>query len=300
MRDGLNPSRIRLPPGGPWRTVVEYLHERFPGDRSALLDKVRAREVRDEFGAIVDLHTPFRADLFVFLYRDPAPEPRVPFEIEVLHRDDSLLVVDKPHFLATTPRGLFILESAVVRLRRQFGLPELSPVHRLDRMTAGVVVFSVNPTERGAYQTMFARREVRKTYHAVAAVDPDLRFPVTVRSRIIKRRGRPTVDEVPGQPNAVTQIALLDVRDGSGLYELQPETGKTHQLRVHMNGLGLPILGDPFYPRLLDFDQRDYSTPMQLLARTIAFTDPLNGERRLFTSRRSLTGWPAGDAPPSG
>ncbi len=297
VRDGLNPSRVRLPESGPWPTTLGYLRQRFYGDEQRLAEKVAAAEVVDATGTPVDEHTPFVADSFVFLYRDPAPEVRVPFELEVLFADEHLLVVDKPHFLATTPRGAYVVESATVRLRRDRGEPDLSPVHRLDRVTAGVLIFSRRPAERGAYQELFARRQVRKSYRAVAPFRPDLTFPLDVASRIVKERGTPTAEEVPGEPNAHTRIELLEVRGPLGHYALHPSTGRTHQLRVQLNSLGLPIRFDPFYPRLLDVDPTDYSRPLQLLARSVGFADPLTGQHREFVSRRSLSEWPTDTEP---
>ena len=291
MRDGLNPSRVRLPESGPWLTTLDYLLARFHVERVRLLEKVAAAEVVDEDGVPVDEVMPFRANAFVYLYRDPAPEPRVPFEVDVLYRDEHLLAADKPHFLSSLPNGAYIVESAVVRLRRDLGLPDLSPMHRLDRITAGVLLFSLQPKERGAYQTMFARREVRKSYRAVARHDPQLELPRTVRSRIIKDRGTPTAQEVPGEPTSQTHVELLDVRGDLGHYRLDPATGKTHQIRVHLNSLGIPILNDPFYPRLLDVPFDDYSRPLQLLADSIEFTDPVTGAHRHFRSRRQLASW---------
>ena len=190
------------------------------------------------------------------------------------------------------PRGFYIVESALVRLRRDLDVPDLSPLHRLDRVTAGVLMFSLRPAQRGAYQQLFARRKVTKYYEAVAAHRPEIALPRTVRSRIIKERGTPTADEVPGEPNSMTTIELLDVRGDDGLYGLHPATGKVHQLRLHMNSLGLPIRWDNFYPRLLDTDPYDYSTPLQLIARSVAFDDPFTGEPRRFESRRTLVAWP--------
>lgn len=293
VRDGLNPSRLRLPDDGP-PTVLEYLLDRFAWDAARVREKVDAGEVVDGDGRLIDRRTPFEPGLFVFMYRDPAPEPRVPFEIEILHRDDDLLVVDKPHFLATMPRGLHVVESALVRLRRDLDLPDLSPIHRLDRVTAGVLIFSLRPANRGAYQTMFAKRRVTKYYEAVAPYRPDIAMPTTVASRIVKYRGTPTAQQVPGEPNAHTRIELLAVHQDRGLYGLHPATGKVHQLRLHMNSLGLPIVGDNFYPTLLDTDRQDYSDPLQLLAKSIEFDDPFTGRRRRFDSRRQLAGWTPG------
>ncbi len=290
VRDGLNPSRIRLPDDGP-STVLEYLLDRFAGDADRVREKVEAGEVVDGDGRVIDPATPFAGQQWVFMYRDPVPEPRVPFEIEILHRDDDLLVVDKPHFLATMPRGLHVVESALVRLRRDLGLPDLSPIHRLDRVTAGVLVFSLRPANRGAFQTLFAKRKVTKYYEAVAPYRPDVDLPTVVESRIVKYRGTPTAHQVPGEPNARSRVELLAVRGDRGLYGLHPATGKVHQLRLHMNSLGLPIVGDNFYPTLLDTDRQDYSDPLQLLAKRIEFDDPITGEHRRFESRRRLAGW---------
>ena len=294
IRDGLNPSRVRLPESGPWLTTLEYLLARFHVERDRLLEKVADAEVLDDDGVAVDEVMPFRANSFVWLYRDPAVEPRVPFEVDILFRDEHVLAADKPHFLSSLPNGSYIVESAVVRLRRALDLPDLSPMHRLDRITAGVLLFSLQPKERGAYQTMFARREVRKTYRAVAGFRDDLELPRTVTSRIVKDRGTPTAYETEGEPNAVTRIELLETRGDRALYRLDPSTGRTHQLRVHLNSLGIPIENDPFYPRLLDIPHDDYSRPLQLLAAEIGFTDPVTGQERRFVSRRRLEGWEPG------
>ena len=288
VRDGLNPTRLRLPDDGDWPTALAYLLSRFPSDVTRLREKVDAGEVVDERGTPIDDATAYRPRAFLYLYRDPPVEKRVPFEIDILHRDEDLLVVDKPHFLASTPRGAYVVESALVRLRRDLDLPELTPAHRLDRITAGVLLFTVRQQARRAYQSLFDERRVTKVYEALAPVDPALRLPCTVRSRIVKERGVLQAREVPGTPNAESRIELLDVRGGIGRYRLLPHTGKTHQLRLHMSSLGIPILGDNFYPDFYDVAPDDYSTPLQLLARSIEFDDPVTGARRRFESRRAL------------
>lgn len=288
VRDGLNPTRLRLPDAGDWPTALAYLLSRFPSDATRLREKVAAGEVVDERGTPIDDATAYRPRAFLYLYRDPPVEKRVPFEVEILHRDEDLLVVDKPHFLASTPRGAYVVESALVRLRRELDLPELTPAHRLDRITAGVLLFTVRQQARRAYQSLFDERRVTKVYEALAPVDPALRLPCTVRSRIVKERGVLQAREVPGTPNAESRIELLDVRGGVGRYRLLPHTGKTHQLRLHMSSLGIPILGDNFYPHFYDVAPDDYSTPLQLLARSIEFDDPVTGARRRFESRRAL------------
>ena len=291
VRDGLNPTRLRLPDGGSWATVAEFLSARFPADAARVREKVTAGEVVDGAGTAITEGTPYAAGRFVYLYRDPPVEERVPFEIDVLHRDEHLLVVDKPHFLATTPRGSWVAETALVRLRRELDLPELSPAHRLDRLTAGVLVFTVHAGARRAYQSLFDARRVDKEYEAVARHAPGMRFPREVHSRIVKERGVLQAREVPGEINALSRVELLGTDAGLGRYRLLPRTGKTHQLRVHMNSLGLPILGDNLYPTAYDVAPQDYSSPLQLLARAVEFDDPYTGRRTRFVSARNLAAW---------
>lgn len=295
VRDGLNPTRLRLPGEGGRPTILGYLFDRFPDDTNRLREKVAAGEVVCGSGEPVTPTTPYRAHTFVYLYRDPPDEPRVPFEIEVLYRDDDLLVVDKPHFLASVPRGRHVVESALVRLRRDLTLPDLVPAHRLDRVTAGVLVFVVRPAVRRAYQELFAQRRVDKEYEAIARFDPGLALPRTVRSRIVKPAGELRCVEVAGEPNAETRIDLVEVRGSLARYHLRPVTGKMHQLRVHLNTLGIPIVGDGFYPVLRDVAPDDYSAPLQLLARRLEFVDPLSGHTRIVESARRLEAW---DQPP--
>lgn len=278
-RDGLGPARVRLRGG----SVLVELADRF-GD--AVAAKVLAGEVVCADGQVVTASTVLPPNSHVYMYRELPDEVEVPFDIPVLYRDENIVVVDKPHFLATMPRGGHVAQTATVRLRRELGLPELSPAHRLDRLTAGVLLFTVRREVRGAYQTMFTRGEVRKTYLARAGVDPSLRFPMTVRSRIIKRRGQLQAVEEPGEPNAETYIEHL----GAGLYRLTPSTGRTHQLRVHMASTGLPIIGDPLYPNVLDVARDDFSTPLRLLADSIEFEDPITREVRRLVSQLKLAG----------
>ncbi|WP_197499754.1 RluA family pseudouridine synthase [Mycobacterium sp. E2989] len=278
VRDGLGPARVRLR-GGP---VLAELTARFG---AAARSKVLAGEVVDAGGAVIDEATVLPAGASVYLYRELPDEVPVPFDIPVLHRDDDIVVVDKPHFLATMPRGRHVAQTALVRLRRELGLPQLSPAHRLDRLTAGVLLFTTRREVRGAYQTLFARGLVRKTYLARAAVDPAVALPRVVRSRIVKRRGVLQAATEPGVPNAETLVELVAP---DGLYRLTPRTGRTHQLRVHMAALGVPIEGDPLYPDVIDVPADDFRTPLRLLAQRIEFDDPLTGQRREFVSRRTL------------
>ena len=228
-------------------TLRDHLVDRLPRVPAERLDAMlREGRIVGRDGPLGP-RDPFRPREFLWFHRDLPDEVPVPFEIDVLHRDDDVLVVDKPHFLATIPRGRHVVETALVRLRRELDLPELSPAHRLDRVTAGVLLFVVRRERRGAYQTLFRDRRVRKTYEAVAPYDPALQLPRTVRSRIVKERGVILAREVPGPPNAETRVELLEHRGGLARYRLTPLTGRTHQLRLHLRGLGLPILGDGFY-----------------------------------------------------
>lgn len=290
-RDGVRPARLRLPPGD-WPTVLAYLLARFPWDAARLQEKVAAGEVVDAAGNPIMAETPYLAGGFAVLYRDLPVEVGVPFTLRVLHRDDDLLVVDKPHFLATAPRGSHVRETALVRLRREFALPDLSPAHRLDRLTAGVLIFTVRTEMRRPYQTLFASRRLHKRYEAIAGHLPDLTLPQTRRSRIVKERGMLQAREVPGEPNAQTLVEVAEVRGGFARYRLTPTTGKTHQLRVHLNALGIPIAGDPLYPTVRGAAPDDFTDPLRLLARSVEFTDPRTGAVRRFESTRSLD-WPA-------
>ncbi|MGV0852698.1 pseudouridine synthase [Mycolicibacterium phlei] len=277
VRDGLGPARVRLRGG----VVLDELASRFGAEAAA---KVLAGEVVCTDGTVVTPTTQLPANTLVWMYRELADEVEVPFDIPVLYRDDDIVVVDKPHFLATMPRGRHVAQTATVRLRRELGMPELSPAHRLDRLTAGVLLFTARREVRGAYQTMFAAGRVGKRYLARAGVDPTLRFPRVVWSRIVKRRRHLQAVEETNRPNAETLVEHL----GDGLYRLSPSTGRTHQLRVHMNSLGLPIDGDPLYPEVVDVPADDFSRPLKLLAHTLEFDDPLTGEPRRFTSARTL------------
>jgi tRNA pseudouridine32 synthase / 23S rRNA pseudouridine746 synthase len=261
------------------------LHARFGPEVAA---KASAGEVVDPRGAVLDPAAVLPAGASVYFYRDLRDEVPVPFDVPVLHQDDAIVVVDKPHFLATMPRGRHVAQTALVRLRRQLALAELSPAHRLDRLTAGVLLFTTRREFRGPYQTLFASGAVRKTYLARAAVctgNPNLVWPRVVRSRIVKRRGQLQAAEEVGEPNAET---LVESITPDGLYRLTPRTGRTHQLRVHMASLGLPIYGDPLYPNVVEVAADDFSAPLQLLAQRLEFEDPVNGTHREFVSRRRL------------
>ncbi|OLP01598.1 pseudouridine synthase [Mycolicibacterium porcinum] len=275
VRDGLGPARLRLLGGN----VHDELEQRF-----GIGAKVLAGEVVLPDGTTVDRTTTLAAGAHVYFYRDLVDEVEVPFDVPVLYRDDDIIVVDKPHFLATMPRGGHVVQTALVRLRQELDLPELSPAHRLDRLTAGVLLFTARREVRGRYQRLFAEGGTRKTYLARSDGTATVPLPATLRSRIIKHRGRLQAFEEPGEPNAETYVEDM----GDGLYRLSPRTGRTHQLRVHMASIGLPIIGDSLYPNVIDVAPDDFGSPLQLLAQRLEFTDPITGEHREFVSSRVL------------
>jgi tRNA pseudouridine32 synthase/23S rRNA pseudouridine746 synthase len=265
-----------------------WLRERLPEhvDVPAMLADGR---FVDEDGRAVRDGDPYRPHRFVWFHRDLRAEPEVPGRIHVVHRDDRLVVVDKPAFLSSIPRGRHVTQSVVVRLRAELGLPELSPLHRLDRVTSGLLMLATEARWRGAYQTVFERREVHKTYGALAPLRPDLELPAVVRNHIRKERGSWQAEVVPDAPaNAETLVELEREADGRGVYRLSPRTGRTHQLRLHLLGLGIPIVDDPLYPAVQDVPVDDFSRPLQLLAAELAFTDPVDGRPREFRSVRTL------------
>ncbi|MEY9775128.1 tRNA pseudouridine32 synthase/23S rRNA pseudouridine746 synthase [Arthrobacter sp. MW3 TE3886] len=307
VRDGVNATRLRLPDEGPWETALDYMMHRWGHiDPQGIEDRFDAGEIVGEAGIALDRSTPMQDHTFIWYYRTLPPETRIPVELDILHQDDHLLVVDKPHFLPTTPGGTYIQESALVRLRNQLGLPDLIPMHRLDRMTAGILLLSTNPETRGKYQVLFEKRQVQKEYECVSAAvpapgHPAVDFPVVVRNRMTKSRSYLLAEVVDGEPNAETRIERLHTFDGSGapgvdggphrraLYRLEPHSGKTHQLRVHMASLGLGIVNDAFYPELLDKAPDNYAKPLQLLARGIRFVDPISGSPVEYRSRLELS-----------
>ncbi|MFD5451913.1 RluA family pseudouridine synthase [Streptomyces sp. NPDC127100] len=302
QRHGVDPVRVRLPAAGPWATVREHLVERLSGAGAGTVeDMFDAGRIVGADGRPVAADAPYEPGLYVWFHRDLPPEVPVPFPLEVVHRDEHIVVADKPHFLATTPRGGHVTETALARLRRELGVPALGAAHRLDRLTAGLVLFTVRPEERGAYQSLFRDRRVRKEYEAVAPYDPALALPRTVRSRIVKERGILAARQVEGEPNAVTRVELTGHRGPGpagvpalGRYRLVPATGQTHQLRVHLSALGVPILGDPLYPEVAaPVAAGDFRRPLQLLARELSFTDPVTGREHRFLSGRSLGAWAA-------
>ncbi len=287
-RHGVGPSRVGLP-GGHWDTVLDFLVQRFPAQPRAVW---RARMdqglVLDDHGTPVGANQPYVGHSRIFYYRDCDVETPIPFEATVLYRDDHLLVVDKPHFLPVAPSGRYLQETVLVRLKRTLGLDDIVPIHRIDRDTAGLVMFSLQPRSRDAYHALFRMRQVEKTYEAVAPWRADLALPLTRRTRITVGTHFLQQCETPGEANTTTHVALLRRMGALALYQLRPVTGHQHQLRVHMAALGIPIVGDGIYPVLTPEGTTTTDRPLQLLARAIRFTDPMTGQVQELRSQRTL------------
>ncbi len=291
-RNGVRPSCVVLPSQGAGLTL-DFLCQRLPAvARVDWLRRMAAGEVVDELGRPVTAATPLLTGLRVYYYREVAQEPPMPFRAEVLYQDAHLVVADKPHFLPVTPGGRYIQNTLLVQLKNQLGLPDLSPIHRIDRDTAGLVLLSTRRRDRGAYQALFRERTVRKGYEAIAPYRPGIAFPREHASRMAESGHFIRMQEVAGPPNSYTRMELLEHNPRWARYRLHPVSGKRHQLRVHMAALGLGLLGDGLYPVVDDAPEGDFSRPLRLLAQTIAFTDPITGQERTFSSRRSLGALP--------
>ena len=288
VRDGVAPSFVWCP-NGPWQTIGEFFLFRFPAisrDRWAL--RAARGELRDERGIGLGLDSPYRVGACVFYYREPEVEVFIPFKENILFQNSQILVVDKPHFLPVIPGGRFLRESLLVRLKHQTGLNSLVPIHRLDRETAGVMLFSIDSATRNAWQSLFRDRRIKKIYEALAGLSDGLSLPLIRRSRLVRDAQFFRMKEVLGEANTETGVSLTEKRGTLGVYKLEPVTGKMHQLRVHMSSLGIPIINDRLYPTAQTIGPDDFSSPLKLLARSLSFTDPISGDDRVFESRQNL------------
>ena len=279
----------------PWPTLLDCLAERLPNiGRSVWRERMQRGEVVGEDGQALLPEAPYAHGARIYYWRDLPDEPVIPFEASVVFQDEHLVVADKPHFLPVTPGGRYVQETLLVRLKRQLGLTDLSPLHRIDRETAGLVVFSVRPADRDAYQRLFREHRIHKTYEAIAAAPIGWAAPVVHRSRMVEDpQAFYRMVETEGEPNSDTPIDLIERQGAWARYRLAPISGKRHQLRVHMQALGLPLYGDQFYPTVLRApdEVEDFTSTLRLLAQSIAFTDPVTGEERAMRSRLRLD-WP--------
>ncbi len=290
MRDGVGASRVRLPTGD-WARLLDFLCHRFPAiGREEWVARIHKGHVLHEDGSTVTLDEPHTPHQFIFYYRDVPHEATLPQDAQVLFEDEHLLVADKPHFMPVTPGGRYLQSCLLVQLKRLTASESLTPIHRIDRETAGLVVFCKRAQDRDAYHALFRQHQVHKWYQAVAAFKPDLQLPLVHRSRLVDGDQFFLSQEVAGEPNSETRVSMLKRIGDEALYDLQPLTGHRHQLRIHMMNLGVPIAGDQLYPQVLrgPHEADDFSSPMQLLAQRIAFTDPVTGQERDWQSQRLL------------
>ncbi|MDB5773339.1 MAG: pseudouridylate synthase family protein [Burkholderia sp.] len=289
IREGVSASYLWLP-AGEWKDMLAFLLERFPDVEPATwMSRMSRGEVVDASGTRIGPDTAYQRGACIFYYRELEGETPIPFAENILYQDEQILVADKPHFLPVIPSGRFLHETLLVRLKKKTGLEHLTPIHRIDRETAGVVVFSHVPATRGDYQSLFQKREVNKVYEALAGSLHGAQFPITYKSRMVEGKKFFLMEESEGMPNSETRIELIEDMGDVSLYRLHPVTGRKHQLRVHLAALGIPIVNDAFYPDIQPCKADDVSLPLKLLARSIAFRDPVTGQDRYFESNRTLS-----------
>jgi tRNA pseudouridine32 synthase/23S rRNA pseudouridine746 synthase len=291
--EGVSASRVYLPAGVTHSTLLDFFITHFPhiGADEWLARFAQGLVITQDAEAVA-AHDAYLPNIHLFYFRRLAREPEIPFEEHILYQDDHILVADKPHFLPVTPSGLYLHQTLLNRLKKKTGIQTLSPIHRIDRDTAGLVVFSINPLERARYQNLFRDRVVKKVYEAIAPYSEDLihRLPLTYQSRLEESDHFLQMQEVEGKSNADTYIELIEMMDPWAKYRLIPGSGKKHQLRCHLNALGVPILHDQIYPILTPYQEYDLdlSKPLQLLAKEIHFTDPITAQERVFVSQKAL------------
>ena len=298
MLNGIKPSYLNLPHDKQYigKPLLCYLRARFPFIAENIWRaRLNSGMVVNQRGEPLHENVLYQAGETIFYYREVSreDEPRIPFDEKILWLDNDLIVVDKPHFLPVTPSGRFLRETLLTRLRlrpdlQHLDVANITPLHRLDKDTAGVMLFSHNPATRAAYHALFPSHAIQKTYHALAPTRLDLAYPLTVRTRLVPSEPFFLMRETAGEPNSATRIALLEQRGATSLYELQPITGKKHQLRVQMMGLGMPLLNDALYPVVQPENAVDYAKPLQLLAKRLTFIDPITGVERVFESEQDL------------
>ena len=290
-RNGVGASRVSLPVG-PWPTVLDFLLERMPDiSREEWLHRFEHGLVLNVDAQPVAATQSYTPHTKLYYYRHIANEPVLPQKASIVFEDEHLIVADKPHFMPVTPAGRYVQQSLLVQLKHLTGNDDLVPLHRIDRETPGLVMFGKRLQDRDGYHALFRDKEMHKVYEAVAAYNPSLELPRTHTSRLQPDELFFRTQEVEGEPNSETRIGLLKVQGARALYQLEPISGKRHQLRVHMMALGLPLEGDQFYPKVLRGPdaEEDFSNPLQLLAKSVAFTDPITGEPREFHSAMRLS-----------
>jgi len=285
------PSTVLMPIiETPYPSVLDFLTKRFPSiEKDVWEARIISGKVLSENGDPISLSTTYVPLKRLFYFREVEKEPVIPFPEKIIFCNDDLLVACKPHFLPVIPAGPYVNECLLNRLKKRTGNPDLSPINRIDRETAGLVLFSMNPKTRGCYQELFMNRGVTKTYHAVAEYPGDRqKTSWTIENRIIQGDPWFRMKTIPGKSNAISKISVLETNENMALFKLSPITGKKHQLRLHLSGLGFPILNDRCYPQLLPKAIVDFKSPLQLLSKKVGFKDPLSGEKVSYETQRQL------------
>lgn len=287
----LRPSTFTLPRGN-WPTVFDCLCDSFPSiSRDIWRDRFARGRVLDAHRQPLDIAHPYREGERIFYFREIPNEKPIPFTETILHADEHLIVVDKPHFLPVSPVGDYVEQTVLTRLMYRFNNADITPLHRIDRLTAGLVLFSASKQSRNAYQSLFREHRIDKTYEAIAPALPQYDFPLTRKTRIVDGDPFFRSKEIDGEPNSETRIEVIERGNDRWHYVLFPVTGKKHQLRVHLAALGAPICNDPIYPEYHgEMAEDDYAKPLMLAAKRLRFIDPINGQQRDFESRISLRG----------
>ena len=291
--EGVSSSRVFLPAGKAHANLLDFFTSQFPHiDVSEWQARFQEGLVMTEEGQPVAANDLYQPNIHLLYFRRLAREPEIPFEETILFQDEHILVADKPHFLPVTPSGLYLHQTLLNRLKKKTGIQTLSPIHRIDRDTAGLVIFSVNPNERAQYQNLFRDRVVKKIYEAIAPHSEKLsqKLPMTYQCRLEESDHFLQMQEVAGEPNADTYIELLKEMQPWARYRLTPGSGKKHQLRCHLNALNIPIKNDQIYPVLTPYQEYDldFEKPLQLLAKTLYFIDPITKASREFHSQREI------------
>ena len=290
-KNGVGPSRVFLPAGN-YPNLLEFLVERFPAStREGWTRRMLQGTVLDQTGQALSPDTLYFANQHIYYYRELLKEVVIPFEEGVVYEDDNIVVADKPHFLPVSPVGPFLQETLLVRLKNRLGIDGLNLAHRIDLETAGLVLFTKRPELRATYQNLFRDQKINKYYEAIAPIREDLKLPLTYRSCLEESAAFMQMHEIDGEPNSETTIELIESKEGLGRYKLSPVTGKKHQLRAHMNALGIPIKNDQIYPVLKEYvppEMRGYNEPLQLLAKELSFVDPVTNKERVFQSKLTL------------
>lgn len=269
--------------------ILSYLEARFPSIPVSVWEaRLEGGLVTDDKGGALSRDAQVSPMMVLHYYREVEDEEPIPFYEEVVFENDHLIVACKPHFLPVIPSGKFVNETLLTRLRKRFDTPDLIPVNRIDRETAGLVLFSRQKKTRGLYQGLFMDRKVSKAYEAVSEHLPAGQGPFHVENRLVKGEPWFRMKEEQGTPNAVSTIDIIAPHGSGALYRVRPVTGKKHQIRLHMSSIGAPIQNDPLYPTLLDEAPPDYENPLKLLAKELSFIDPISGKAVHFVSPRSL------------